>query len=131
MLAGWERQKHPAQRLSAACLACLAGSPLSFIRQQNRVAGGVTRLLSAAMAEDLELGLFVRLAVVLGARRGELVGLKWRDVDLDAGAVLIASSVVRVAGRPHGPVTRERDATVAGSTLAFIGGSSTVNPRCG
>jgi integrase len=63
-------------------------------------AASVARLLTAAMAEDPELGLFLRLAVVLGARRGELLGLKWRDVDLDAGAVLIASSVARVAGRP-------------------------------
>jgi integrase len=60
----------------------------------------VARLLAAAMAEDPELGLFLRLAVVLGARRGELVGLKWRDIDLAAGEVLIASSVARVAGRP-------------------------------
>jgi integrase len=63
-------------------------------------AEGVARLLTAAMEQDPELGLFLRLAVVLGARRGELIGLKWRDVDLDAGAVLIASSVARVAGRP-------------------------------
>jgi integrase len=61
-------------------------------------ASDVARLLAAAMAEDLELGLFLRLAVVLGARRGELCGLKWRDVDLAAGAVLIASSVARIAG---------------------------------
>ncbi len=63
-------------------------------------AKAVARLLTAAMVEDPELGLFLRLAVVLGARRGELIGLKWRDVDLDGGAVLIASNVVRVAGRP-------------------------------
>jgi integrase len=63
-------------------------------------AASVAQLLSAALAEDAELGLFLRLAVVLGARRGELSGLKWRDVDLDAGEVLIASSVARVAGRP-------------------------------
>jgi integrase len=36
-------------------------------------AKGVARLLAAAMAEDRELGLFLRLAVVLGARRGELI----------------------------------------------------------
>ncbi len=53
-----------------------------------------------ARDEDPELGLFLRLAVVLGARRGELCGLKWRDVDLDNGEVFIASGVVRVAGRP-------------------------------
>ena len=54
------------------------------------------RLLSAAMAEDPELGLFLRLAVVLGARRGELCALRWPDVDFDRGEVLIAGNVVRV-----------------------------------
>jgi integrase len=63
-------------------------------------AEGVARLLTAAMEQDPELGLFLRLAVVLGARRSELIGLKWRDVDLGQGEVLIASGVVRVAGRP-------------------------------
>jgi len=63
-------------------------------------AHGVARLLAVAMEEDPELGLFLRLAAVLSARRGELCGLKWRDVDLDTGEVFIASGVVRVAGRP-------------------------------
>ena len=70
-------------------------------------ADGVARLLVAAMDQDPELGLFLRLAVVLGARRSELVALKWREVDLGAGEVdlgagevLIASGVVRVAGQP-------------------------------
>jgi integrase len=63
-------------------------------------AEGVARLLTAAVEQDPEFGLFLRLAVVLGARRSELVGLKWRDVDLGRGEVLIASGVVRVAGRP-------------------------------
>jgi integrase len=58
------------------------------------------RLLAAAMAEDPELGLFLRLAVVLGARRGELCSLRWSDVDLDQGEILIAGGVVRVHGRP-------------------------------
>jgi integrase len=42
-----------------------------------------TRLLSAAMAEDAELGLLLRLAVLLGARRGELCALRWPDIDFD------------------------------------------------
>jgi integrase len=54
------------------------------------------RLLRAATAEDPELGLFLRLAVVLGARRGELCALRWSEVDLDQGEVLIAGAVVRV-----------------------------------
>src|SRR5215211_572953 len=43
------------------------------------------RLLSAAMAEDPELGLFLRLAVMLGARRGEIISLRWPDIDLERG----------------------------------------------
>jgi integrase len=54
------------------------------------------RLLRTATAEDPELGRFLRLAVVLGARRGELCALRWSEVDLDQGEVLIAGAVVRV-----------------------------------
>src|SRR4029453_18468516 len=62
------------------------------------------RLLRTAAAEDLELGLFLRLAVVLGARRGELCALRWSEVDLDQGEVLIAGAVVRVPPtRPCSP----------------------------
>jgi integrase len=35
------------------------------------------------------LGLFVRLALATGARRGELLKLEWRDVDLKAGSILL------------------------------------------
>jgi integrase len=56
------------------------------------------RLLAVALAEDPELGLFLRLAAVLGARRGELCALRWSDVDLDQGELLIAGGIVRVPG---------------------------------
>jgi integrase len=73
----------------------------------------VARLLTAAMDQNPELGLFLRLAVVLGARRSELVALKWREVDLAAGEVLIASGVVRVAGQPLiDKDTKSRDMTM-------------------
>jgi integrase len=48
------------------------------------------RLLAAAMEESPELGLFLRLAVMLGARRGEICSLRWRDIYFDRGEVLIA-----------------------------------------
>jgi integrase len=63
------------------------------------------RLLRTAMAEEPELGLFLRLAVVLGARRGELCALRWSDVDLDAGQVLVAGSVIAVRGQ--GPTAKD------------------------
>jgi integrase len=55
----------------------------------------VSRLLVVATAIDPAFGVFLRLAAVTGARRGELCGLRWEAVDLGAGSVLIARSVVR------------------------------------
>jgi len=85
----------------------------------------VERLLAAAMAEDPELGLFLRLAVVLGARRGEVCSLRWSDVDLDRGEVLVAGSVIIVPGQPL--IDREMTKTrtkrriaVGGSTLELL-----------
>jgi integrase len=37
--------------------------------------------------------MYLRLAVATGARRGELCGLRWTDVDLDAGEVRIHRSI--------------------------------------
>jgi integrase len=35
-----------------------------------------------------------RLAAMTGVRRGELLGLKWRDVDLDVGRVTVAETLI-------------------------------------
>jgi integrase len=39
------------------------------------------RLIDVAMAQDPELGLFLVLAVVLGAPRGEVCRLRWSHID--------------------------------------------------
>jgi integrase len=62
--------------------------------------GQAERLIETAMAEDSELGLFLVLAVVLGARRGELCSLRWSDVDFDQGDVLVAGAVIILPGQP-------------------------------
>ncbi len=54
-----------------------------------------------AAARDLELdllALYLWLAAVTGARRGELCGLQWADIDLDAGVMHIAYSYLVRAG---------------------------------
>jgi integrase len=45
-----------------------------------------------------ELLVFLVLAAHTGARRGELCGLRWSDVDLEAGSVGIVRSVVELDG---------------------------------
>jgi integrase len=57
----------------------------------------VKRILDAARVESPELGLAVWLAAVTGARRGELCGIQWSDVDLDASSVVIRRSVVELS----------------------------------
>ncbi len=54
-----------------------------------------------ATARDLRqdlLALYLWLAAVTGARRGELCGLQWADVDLDGGIVHVAYSYLVRAG---------------------------------
>jgi integrase len=60
----------------------------------------VAGLLATALERNFKLGLFLRLAVVLGARRGELCGLRWQAVDLDRGEVLLERGIVYVTGQP-------------------------------
>jgi integrase len=52
--------------------------------------GERARLLEACdLANWTGLGVFVRLALATGARRGELMKLTWADVDLKAGSILL------------------------------------------
>ena len=45
-----------------------------------------------------DLALFVRLAALTGARRGQLCALHWSDVDLDAATIRWTRSLVKVPG---------------------------------
>jgi integrase len=54
----------------------------------------VAELLNAAAAADDELAVFLWLAVTSGARRGELVALRWTDVALDRGLLRLDSNYV-------------------------------------
>ena len=56
----------------------------------------VEALLAAA---EPDLAFAIRLAAVTGARRSELAGLHWSDVDFDAGTITIARAVVDAGGQ--------------------------------
>ncbi|MGH9304125.1 MAG: tyrosine-type recombinase/integrase [Acidimicrobiales bacterium] len=54
----------------------------------------VARLVRTAEERDPDLGCFLRLSATTGARRGELCGLRWCDVDLRQCAITISRAVV-------------------------------------
>jgi integrase len=59
----------------------------------------VTRILQAAWAEDETWGTLVWLTMVTGMRRGELLALRWTDIDFDQGLIDVRRSYVWVRGR--------------------------------
>ena len=56
------------------------------------------RHLLAAAKNDRLYALYV-VVLMLGLRRGEALGLRWADVDLDAGTLRVEQQVIRVPGK--------------------------------
>jgi integrase len=54
----------------------------------------VLRIVAAAEAVNPALAVYLLVAAATGARRSEVVALRWSDVDLDAGVVVIGRGVV-------------------------------------
>jgi integrase len=55
---------------------------------------GLARVLRRAGEESPELACYLLLAAATGARRSELVALRWPDVDLGAGSLSISRGIV-------------------------------------
>lgn len=72
------------------------GKPPSAPKPNPRppTAAEAARILDEAF-NDPAWGTFVWLAMVTGARRGELCGLRWSKVDLDHGTVVVDTSVAQ------------------------------------
>lgn len=57
-------------------------------------AAAVGALLRMIEAEDRAFSAFIRMAASTGARRSQLCGLQWRDVDFSTGQIIFARGVV-------------------------------------
>jgi integrase len=84
---------------------CDSVKPPRLVRKERPVLTPeqAQQLLEAAKGSPMEALLTVALAT--GMRRGELLGLKWRDINLEKCSLQVARSMDRVAG--HGVVESE------------------------
>lgn len=85
----------------------------------------VVRLIAAARATASDLAALLAVAVTTGARRGELCGLRWSDLDRDAGQLDIVRSVIVVAGECRVAPTKSRQCrrvALDAQTLAVLAG---------
>ncbi|GJM80179.1 hypothetical protein HMSSN139_26750 [Paenibacillus sp. HMSSN-139] len=62
------------------------------------------QLFKALQNESVQFKILVSLALTTGMRRGELLGLEWKHVDLDAGVIDIVQSIP--AYKDHVPVIK-------------------------
>jgi integrase len=81
--------------------------------------------LTEAQQEDAQTAAFFALALDSGARKGELFGLRWEDVDLDAAQVRIDRQMychLPAAEADFGPTKTKRGRTVAigAQTVALL-----------
>jgi integrase len=76
--------------------------PASDVRPPSPEALG--RVLRRAAVESPDLGCYLMLASATGARRSELIALRWTDVDLEKGTVSIERGIV---SGPHGLVEKD------------------------
>ncbi|MGH8977693.1 MAG: tyrosine-type recombinase/integrase [Acidimicrobiia bacterium] len=67
----------------------------------------VTSLLDAAAAYSPELGLFLRVAVATGGRRGELCGIRWSDINFDHRELAIVRTIASKDTDPKQLVVKE------------------------
>jgi integrase len=81
-----------------------------FERKEMRALdGAAAERYVRAFYDDPDVGAAVVLAIGSGLRRGELLGLRWSDVDLDAGIVRVARALERAT--LHDPADPNKKST--------------------
>lgn len=61
----------------------------------------LTKVLEALESEPLMYQVLIQLALNTSCRRGELVGLKWSDIDFKTGVITVSRSNYKLTGDPE------------------------------
>ncbi len=88
------------------------------------VSGDQVRALFAAVSCDRLEALYV-VAVTSGLRQGELLGLRWEDVDLDGGVIQVRRTLSEARG---GRTSRHRSRARGGASVSPSGPSTRSEP---
>lgn len=87
-------------------------------------AGAVPAILTAAAGQHHALPAYLQLTVSVGARRGEMHGLRWSGVDFDRGVVTLRDTIVHGtdgwAVKPYTKTGGQRSVRVDPNTLARL-----------
>lgn len=59
---------------------------------------GIAKLLAVLPEAPVQYSMIVQLALFTGCRRGEICGLRWMDIDLDAGLLAVNRTLAYVSG---------------------------------
>ena len=84
--------------LVARNVAALVDAPRVPRRQVPVLTREQAQLFIEAVRED-RLGALYTVALSLGLRQGEALGLRWADVDLDSRTLTVGAALQRVPGR--------------------------------
>ena len=60
----------------------------------------IKQIMQRLESEPLQFKVLIHLALNTGCRRGELVGLKWSDVDFNTGVITVQRSNYKLTGEP-------------------------------
>ena len=104
-------------------VATLVDPPRSVKKPVAPLSAEQARAFIASTADN-RLGPLFQVAIASGLRQGELFGLRWPDVDLDAGTLYVRHALQRIDGtltlvEPKTTLSR-RTVTLPGSAIAAL-----------
>lgn len=71
------------------------------LKHSRREVPSDEELKAVESGERSGMGLLAYLALYTGMRKGELLGLRWEDIDLKAGIINVRRSVYHIGNAPH------------------------------